>query len=529
MKKLILLATAIWAIATISTAQSRVFKEISEDIRSEFRAILQDQSLVGYTMLTQLEKTSEDSFNYKLTIMDENLNDIGVVSLKDESISMKGVAFENDLLSLVFVKNKVLNRSFRNQKQAKASMREAGTTKVVVKFMDLSGKIVNEHQYTVNPDIEPGYDFNAARSERIVTPVKFKQDPIIRNIPGKGFMLFYRDNDGSNNNLTVYDNEGREKWTKFLAKEEKCYLLTSAENISMLCKKLKNDSHYTLRVMGLDRDSPVQEVLLQDQKGNTLNVLDFGNDPVSHRPYVAGMILRDKDAERYETYNGYMNKGVFRGVYAISITGSGKKDVKKTFSYWKSSDMSGDMTSSGRFARNKSLPVFNTAARDHNGNFYFSGVSIVRKPKWGNIAGAVITSLSIVIPIFFLMAGTRKIRTDDAVVLKQGVDGSISVNDQIELHNSRFTIGRAPFGFRLSEYFSNGYGLKGNDAKTNYLILDNPKEITVYNITQKKIDRTIAHKADGILTQVAPAKDGHIMVYEYNKKEKSTRLSIEAL
>src|SRR5687768_12411782 len=119
MRKFLLLSLAVLGITTMSMAQSRVFKEISEDIKSEFRPILQDQSLVGYTMLTQLEKTSEDSFNYKLTIMDENLNDIGVVNFKDESVSMKGVAFENDLLSLAFVKNKVLNRGFRNQRQAK--------------------------------------------------------------------------------------------------------------------------------------------------------------------------------------------------------------------------------------------------------------------------------------------------------------------------------------------------------------------------------------------------------------------------
>jgi hypothetical protein len=41
--------------------------------------------------------------------------------------------------------------------------------------------------------------------------------------------------------------------------------------------------------------------------------------------------------------------------------------------------------------------------------------------------------------------------------------------------------------------------------------------------------RTIAHKDGGIKTYVFPAKEGHIMVSEYNKKGKYTRVSIETL
>jgi len=529
MRKFIFLASAMLGSAVMSMAQSRVFKEVSDEIKSEFRPVLQDQSLVGYTLLTQLEKISEDSFNYKLTIMDENLNDIGIVNFKDESITMKGVAFENDLLSMVFVKNKLLNRGFRNQKQANAAIKEAENTKVVVKFMDLSGKVVSEYQYKVSPEIKANWALGGQKDERVVVPVVFKQEPIIRNISGKGFVLFYRDKEVNNNKLTMFDNQGKENWQKDLVKEEKCYLLTSPESISLLGKKYKNDGHFTLKVLGLEKNSPVQEISLQDANGLNLSVLDIGNDPVSNRPYIAGMILRKDNSERYDTYNSFLRKGPFKGVYSITITGSGKNDIKKSFSYWKSSELAGHMTSSGRLSRNKSMPVFNMATRDNNGNFYFSGVSMVRKPKWGNIAGSVITSPTIVLPFFFLSAGTRKVRMEDAVVLKQAHDGKVSVNDEIELKKSRFIIGKAIFGYRLSDYFSNGYSLKGNDSKNNFLVLDNPKEITIYNVNEKKIDRTIAHKADGVVTQIGPAKEGHIMVYEYNKKEKSTRLSIEAL
>ena len=516
--------------AMISIGQSRVFKEISDDIKSEFRPILQDQSLVGYTLLTQLEKTSEDSFNYKLTIMDENLNDIGIVKFKDEAVSMKGVAFENDLLSLVFVKTKLYGRrGFKNFKQASSFIKEAGACAVVVRFMDLTGKTIKEHQYKAEPDITSDWTYNAQKDERVIVPVVFKHTPSVLNIPGKGFVLFFRDNEGNNNQMAVFDDKGDEMWKKDLAKEDQCYLLTSPASISLLSKKVKNTGHYTLKIMGLEKNSPSQEISLKDESGNDLNILDIGNDPVTNRPYIAGMILNKNEFERYETYNSYMRRAPFKGVYSITITGNGKNDVKKSFSYWKEGGLKGQMTSSGRLSKNKALPLFNVATRDNNGNFYFSGVSLVRKPKWGNITGALITSPLIVPSVFFLGAGTRKVRMEDAVVLKQANDGRMSLNGNIDLTNSRFVVGKAFFGQRLSPYFSRGYSLKGNDAKNSFLILDNPKEITIYNITDKKIHRAIPHKADGIVTQIAPAKEGHIMVYEYNKKEKATKLSIEAL
>ena len=67
----------------VVTAQTKVFKEVSEDIATQTRGIIQDNSLVGYVTFTRLEKASEDSFNYKITLMDENLNDIGTVNFTE--------------------------------------------------------------------------------------------------------------------------------------------------------------------------------------------------------------------------------------------------------------------------------------------------------------------------------------------------------------------------------------------------------------------------------------------------------------
>ena len=58
------------------------------------------------------------------------------------------------------------------------------------------------------------------------------------------------------------------------------------------------------------------------------------------------------------------------------------------------------------------------------------------------------------------------------------------------------------------------------NPKTDYVIVDDVKDIVIYNLTQKKVMRTISHKDGGSRINIYPAKEGHVMVAEYNKKEK---------
>ena len=104
MKK-ILTAFLLLCSVCAAQAQTKVFKEVNEDIQSQVKPIYQDNSLVGYVVFTQLEKASADSFNYKITLMDENLNDIGVVNFKEIKLFLYGVTFEQDVLCLAYFKS----------------------------------------------------------------------------------------------------------------------------------------------------------------------------------------------------------------------------------------------------------------------------------------------------------------------------------------------------------------------------------------------------------------------------------------
>ena len=66
-------------------------------------------------------------------------------------------------------------------------------------------------------------------------------------------------------------------------------------------------------------------------------------------------------------------------------------------------------------------------------------------------------------------------------------------------------------------------------TRSNFLIVDEPKNVTIYNVEKRKVVRQVPHRDGGVSTYIFPAKEGHIMVMEYNRKAKETRLSIEAL
>ncbi|MES1250035.1 MAG: hypothetical protein ABUL46_05090, partial [Chitinophaga rupis] len=69
MKKALIALLFILPLSFRSHAQTKVFKAVAEGMSSQMKTIIQDDAVVGYLSFTQLEAASEDSFNYKITIM----------------------------------------------------------------------------------------------------------------------------------------------------------------------------------------------------------------------------------------------------------------------------------------------------------------------------------------------------------------------------------------------------------------------------------------------------------------------------
>jgi hypothetical protein len=129
-------------------AQTKVFREVGEEISSEVKTIRQDNNLVGYLVLTQLEKASADSFNYRISLMDENLNDIGTVNFRELKLDLQAVSFEQDVLCLAYIKSNFYNYYYRGRKFYDDAAKKEKTA-VFLQFISLDGKILKTNSFDI--------------------------------------------------------------------------------------------------------------------------------------------------------------------------------------------------------------------------------------------------------------------------------------------------------------------------------------------------------------------------------------------
>lgn len=506
-----------------ANSQSKVFKEVGDEISSQVQLITQDNALVGYLVFTRLEKATEDSFNYKITIMDENLNDIGTVNFREQSLNLQSASFEQDILCLAYLKSNVIGQSFKSKKEYKAAVNRLKNF-VVTQFLNLDGKIIKTNTSAVDVSLFGDY---YAYYGNYVGQGYLKQGIQLRNVPQKGFACFYGDE--VSNYMTTFDLSGNEAWKKKLGRDGKAFsLLTSNDDIYLLTQKKmkvwqKADLNYP--VMRLMKKA-FPKYVLKDKKGNSLKVIGFDNDPTTGKPYLSGTIINSRANQLY-TYKD-LTKGPYSGVFTINIDGHQKSDIKETFSYWNDHSNS-SISERGKFSETDAYSLLQRGYKDYQGNTYFIGSSIIKRTKWGIIGSSVVLApLIVVSPFLLAMGGTVKCKVTDAMVLKQNANGVLSYENTIPCNNSPFRQARTPIAspFGPQKKF---YKVSNLNTKTDYVIVDDVKDIVIYNLTQKKVMRTISHKDGSSRINIYPAKEGHVMVAEYNKKEKYSRLSIESL
>lgn len=512
-------------------AQSKVFKEVSDDISSQIQPIIQDNALVGYLVFTQLEKASEDSFNYKVTIMDENLNDIGVVNFRNIQLKLQAVAFEQDVLCLAYLKSDIGGKNFKRYKEYKNASQEA-TSEVALQFLNLDGKIIKENNVKVETDDRPVYTYS--KKGKYINQSSLKHGIQLSNIPGVGFGCIYGDNDKTT--LAAYNATGDQKWSQKVEDATGYALLTTKDDIFILSKKRDGsvpEGGYSVTVYGVNDSKKYLNYRLEDKEGNPLKVLAFKTDLKTGQPYVSGNIINSHRAYKYYTLK-HVTTGAYDGVFTVDFKSHNKKDIVAKYSNWADGSLMPSITTKGRSENYDAYAVLSNSMRDYDGNTYFVGSSIVKRTKWGTVASSsilmgsavVAPPLAVISPIVLGLGGTHKCKVQDAMVLKQTPDGALSVDNMIDCNSSKFMQTR----WMLSDVpLKSFYNVSNVDTKSNYIIVDDTKDIVIYNVNQKKIARTVPHKDGQVRTNVFPAKEGHVMVAEYNRKEHYTRYSIEAL
>lgn len=475
-------------------AQTKVFKEVGEDISTQIKPITQDNALVGYLAFTRLEKADADSFNYRVTIMDENLNDIGTVNFRQENLELQAVSFEQNVLCLGYVQSPLAGgESVRTWKDYKKAQSAATASHILVQFINLDGKVINTYYKEV--DLK-----TAALTRKVIGYLRNGMQ--IRNIPNSGFCLFYGDE--VKQNLLVFDARGslaHEQPVGVLA--DHYYLRTSASDVYLL---MKDNGHapeggYKLYLYSAKDLNTENNFDLRDGSDNWLKVLTFDNDPVTGDAFIAGCIINPKRERQFITANDYSYRP-YLGLFTLDL-GNPHKDMHANCSYWSNDNVPG-ISADGLFVDKSFYVKYATAFRDYKGNTIFAGTALFGEG----------------------FVGSAKYKLADGVFVRQEASGNIALDNQIPCDETKYF---GPTGMLYELDKKDYYKVVNPDTKSNYMIIDDLANIYIYNVNGKKIVRTIPHKDGNVKINVYPAKEGHMMVSEYNRKEKYTRFSIEAL
>jgi hypothetical protein len=514
----------VWTCST-SLAQSKVFKEVNDEISSQVATLIQDHAVIGYIAFTRLEKATEELYNYKISIMDENLNDIGNVSFKDKPLILHGIAFEQDVLCLSYFRSNMLDKRYKREKKLNA---DYGSFKneVMLQFLNLDGKILETVTQPVDIKLK-----NALFSDGYGAKGTLKNHQLI-SVPQTGFACFVGDE--KKNQLSIYQPSGK-KITQQLVKDDvlpSIKMVSSGSNIYLMADGANNKNIRSNREpnsYGLInysiKDSSFSKVTIKDKQDHQLSILQFDIDPASGYPYLSGFIRGRRKSSNTYTVKG-IAKGYYAGLFSISLTGNGPKSVKESFTYWDDASKP-DISSKGYFRDQKSYSQIYSSFRDYAGNTYFIADGIVKKVKPGAIASSIIFApLITVSPMILVLAGTSKVKVGEPLLMKMDQKGSLSWTNPIKGENYGYVRANYPLGMvgRRTYHIA-----MNHDQKQQFLVVNEKESSSIYNVNTKKLVRTVSLKDKNVSRTVYPAKEGYIMISEYNKKEKSTRISIEAL
>ena len=499
MKKLASLVLLFLFTATLR-AQTKIIKEVGEDISTQMRAISQDNALVGYLAFTRLEKASEDSFNYRVTIMDENLNEIGKVNFRQENLVLRSVSFEANVLCVGYIQTSLTEKQVvRSPHGLHKAEDAASASHILLQFISLDGKVIKSYYKEAHLDLRLAPRVNRAP---VIVGADLKFGMEIKNIPKHGFAFFYGDE--ATQRLLVFDDKGElrhEQESPMLS--DRYYLLASAEDIYLMVKKNELVPEGGLSLYDYSaRDLQLKNSFdLRDGYDNWLKVLAFDIDPATGDAFIAGCIINPKRENQFLTPTDY-SFAPYLGLFTLDL-GNAQKEMHANCSYWNNESIPG-IAGDGLFSNKGFYVRYTTAFKDYKGNTVFAGTALT-----GN--GYV---------------GAARYKLTGAAFVRQEPAGGVALDNDIPCDESK-TFGSSDLLYQRDkkEY----YNVSNPDTKTNYVIIDDEQNIYIYNVNGKKVVRTIPHKDGNVKVNVYPAKEGHMMVSEYNKKERFTRFSIEAL
>jgi hypothetical protein len=464
----------LWALASAgyASAQSKVFNAITGAIRTDFSEVIQNRKVIGYVRLVQLEKADKNTYNYELNIMDENLNDISTAKFSDGYLNLNDVAFESDVLCVTFTK---VSSSYNVNSSE-------------LYFINLEGKVLKVQTL----------------EGKITVPGS------IRNIPGVGFAYHKK---GREYSLNVFDTAGQQIWSKPLEREM-YYLAATPKMVSYY--DLKNKS---LSLMDATTGKNTYHKNLETGKNyvHMFTGVQVYDDTVYYSGFISpynqyGLNMRYKN----------LKKGYQKGVVVVKAWGTDSKSMKLNEVKWDE----GQVACISKYAANpdnkKESYLFTNSVTTRDGTTYLYAEDIMRKARVGKIVTSVIVAPLIIFTPILATTGYNKYYNANATVFRMSPTKQIIKLVGIEQKPFGNNVGGAVVIPQPTRSIVDEAGM---DA---YFISGDQENKIITNLNTKKV-KYIPVSSGNISATVFPAKEGHYMLVEMNKKTKSTKLAIVAL
>jgi hypothetical protein len=461
-------------------AQKEVFSGTGAGMQAQAIPIYQDNSLKGYVNFSQLGVANTDSFNYRITIMDKNQHVTRMVTFTENKLFLYGVAFEQDVLCLAYFKTNFFSYEFNSWEAYKQAQDNAHSS-ILAQFVSFDGKIIRSNELAAT--VTPGHPGRVGPGT-FIGQGSLQQPVLLRNIPGKGFVLLYGDE--NKNSLFGFNTTGLPLWQKTIPGHDKlCNLLTSGQYIYAL---IGSAPYIVLGYHASDPSYAFHYPLLKDKKGNSLTLEAFDNDPATGNVFISGNIMDDTKHYGFNTPKDFA-RGTIGGVYTLNFNGPVESDVKEIYSYWNDGSQP-KIKKNGKNRDNGTYTHYTGSFKDHQGNTYFYGTSFIKRTKVGSIISTIVTIPTLVFPIFIAAFGYTKVEIRPTTLLKQDATGALTVENTIAGDQGKFFNNRVTrWAFDTRSY----YHVTDPETKNTQLFINDKNNTFIYSLNDKKVVSTIPH------------------------------------
>jgi hypothetical protein len=482
-------------------------------------AIAQDNQVKGYYHFYMVEKADRKNNNYLLSVSDENLREINSINIvRPTYYTLVEGAFNGSNFAFLFYDSKSKSVEIVSYDR---TLKQLGT---------VTKKVGNQYAQAAFNLISTGED----ASQSYLIPVK-----------EKGFLYYGAQVDSYNFEIDFYDNAMKKAWSYAAAKNSR--KVESAGDIfqddqfigSMIASKpsmMSNDLAFELLVQDVQTGKALFRMSTVTAK-YSLSIGDVYFDKEKQNFVVFGEYFDKKDKEMKSQSLGFM--------YLI-IDMQGKIVGEKINSWATEISKVTPMNEKGKFEGLNARILFHETIRTDDGQIFVVGEQY---KKVASGAGIALQALSIVAGGGSAGVATSQINVYNLVIFQFNTDFSIM---KVHLFEKDKNVVTLPEGATLTSSKLLSYYVKSVGG-FDFLFSQVSSDKSTFNVSYINYDREKGTKAKNILGTVVytpekkfvldkmpldrkstsffvyRAKEGYVMISEYNKKLKTLESRLEKI